>query len=51
MGVLRSAKSLETNHDVSTGIVLLAKCACHGGGVHAEYSLVVMVQSEPRVGE
>ena len=49
MGVLRSARSLETNHDVSIGIVLLAKWACHGGGVHAEYSLAVMVQSEPKV--
>ena len=49
MGVLISAGSLETNHDVSIGIVLLAKWACHGGGVHAEYSLAVMVQSEPKV--
>ena len=49
MGVIRSARSLETNHDVSIGIVLLAKWACHGGGVHAEYSLAVMVQSEPKV--
>ena len=51
MGVLRSAGSLETNHDVPIGIVLLAKWACHGGGVHAEYSLVVMVQSQLKVGE
>ena len=51
MGVLRSARTLETNHDVSIGIVLLAKWACHGGGVHAKYSLVVMVQLEPMVGE
>ena len=49
MGVLKSAKSLETSHDVSTGIVLLAKWACYEGGVHAEYSLAVMVQSEPKV--
>ena len=51
MGVLRSTRSLEINHDVSIGIVLLEKWACHGGGVHAKYSLVVMVQSEPKVGE
>ena len=51
MGVLRSARSLETNHDVSTGIVLLAKWACYEGGVHAEYSLAIMVQLEPKVGE
>ena len=51
MGVLRSAGSLEINHDVSIGIVLLAKWACHGGGVHVEYSLVVMVQLEPKVGD
>ena len=51
MGVLKSARSLKTNHDVSISIVLLAKWACHGGGVHAEYSLAVMVQSEPKVGE
>ena len=51
MGVLRSTGSLETNHDVSTGIVLLAKWACHEGGVHVEYSLVVMLQLEPKVGD
>ena len=51
MGVLRSAGSLETNHDVSPGMVLLAKWACYEGGVHAEYSLAVMVQSKPKVGE
>ena len=51
MGVLRSAGSLEINQDVSIGIVLLAKWACHGGGVHVEYSLVVMVQLEPKVGD
>ena len=51
MGVLRSAKSLQTNHDVSTYIVLLAKWACHGVGVHAKYGLAVMVQLEPKVGE
>ena len=51
MGVLRSAGCLETNHDVSIGIMLLAKWAYHGGGVHAEYSLAVMVQSKPKVGE
>ena len=51
MGVLRSAGSLETSHDVSTGIVLLAKWACHECGVHVEYSLAIMVQLEPKVGE
>ena len=24
--------------------------ACHGGGGHVEYSLAIMVQSEPKVG-
>ena len=50
-GSAQKRQSLETNHDVSIGIVLLAKWACHGGGVHAKYSLVVMVQLEPMVGE
>ena len=51
MGVLISAGSLETNHDVSIRIVLLAKWACHGGEVHVEYSLAIILQSEPKVGE
>ena len=50
-GSAQKRQSLETKQDVSIAIVLLAKWACHGGGVHAEYSLAIMVQSEPKVGE
>ena len=59
MGVLGSAGSLkETNHGVSIGMVFFClllnywvkKMACHGGGGHVEYSLAIMVQSEPKVG-